>query len=556
MTNPANRASRNFAVDYIGGELAATAFLPALSETPSELAALRDASWTPLASNEADELLQFNASAGNHGASHLVEALSRKGALAVVTGQQPNLLASPLYVLYKALTACAKARELGARLARPIVPIFWVASDDHDFQELRDCWIPAADYSLQNLGSLVSRGTGVPPGSPAFEWLLDDAAPRLIEKITPLLDGRPDWLTASCRGTFEESFCRHIARCLREIPILLLAPRLSFMRRRQVPILERELMDPGPAFDALQSRADELAARGYSPLVHRESDVVNSFYVTGRIRGRLRRLPAFVRCENPATGETLCHFTSDELLAELHSHPERFSPNVVSRPIVQDAALPVIAYVGGPSEIAYLAQLGPIYELHGVPQSMAILRKSALLVDRRTQEELAGFGIDPNRAFDGTSAVQTPADLASRAVSFLESHLHNTLIPGDGELAVLAADISSLESNMRRHVEDLRSRAASQHPHVQRGIEKTERTLRLAVDRFRTRLARQLARRDTPAWRAYTRARNMLAPFGLPQERILSPIAFLEHRDPASLTSELLAKLDFRDPRAQVIRLD
>ena len=555
MTNPASRASRNFAADYIGGKPEAAWFLPSRVENLSGLVAARETSWVPLTRDEARELVDFNVEAGNHAGGRLVEALAQPGALAVVTGQQPNLLASPLYILYKALTACAVARELQAALGRSVIPIFWVASDDHDFQELRDCWIPAPDGSMHNLGLLVSRGAGIAPGSAAFQWDLTASAPRVLSALTHLMPARPDWLPQTCRGTFEESFCGLLARFLCDNPIVLLAPRLSFMRRRQSRTLERELLDPGPAFGALQARAAQLAARGYEASIHRDPDVLNAFYLRDGIRGRLVRVGADVRCENPSDGGTLCHFTRDELMRELRDRPERFSPNVVTRPVVQDAALPVLAYVGGPNELAYMAQLGPVYELHGVAPSIAIPRKSALVLDRRTRDGLRCIGIDVTAIREIAPAV-TGAELASRATSLLDAHLRTALLPHDSELADLEADARVLESDLQQRIASLRSRGAAQHPHLQRGIDKTERTLRLGVERFRRRLVRQLAQRDTPAWQTYSRARNMLTPFGQPQERILSPIAFLADRTPQSLAAELQARLNLTDPHPEIVELD
>ena len=579
-----------FARDWTAGHGAARQLMPWLSgaDAPAWRAAVaaRDARPAPALGPDAIRQIQdYNGALGNPVGARLAARLAQPGALAIVTGQQPNLLASPLYILYKALTAWAMAKALQAELGggRPVVPIFWVASDDHDFQELRSCIVPlpgggitgltdgmearrAASHRLdggvRDLGELVSRGANTPPSSPAYEWDLAESAPRLRQAAAEAFPGAAGRVAAALvhralrepgacgRVTFESAFGRVLAALLGDSrAVVMVAPRLPFLRQGGAPILRASFENPALAGALVADRAAAMADAGYRALLHRVEGVLDAFLIHGRSRLRLslavpvapgqRPHPdAEVRATDPATRAIVLRMKHAELLHELDRAPQRFSPNVVTRPMVQDAVLPIVAYVGGPGEVGYLAQLGPVYEAFHTPRAAVTLRASATLVDDDTAAALAALGLPPDLA-----------GLDARA-------LMDRLLAADPETGKLLDGTRELEARLAAGLEALRFAPGARHPHVEIALEKTGRAMRHALDRLRGRLGRRLAAEGTAAWRTTAAAAGMLSPVGKPQERVLSPLAFLKGREePEDLTRTLLAKLDFGASGGQVVRV-
>jgi bacillithiol biosynthesis cysteine-adding enzyme BshC len=539
-------AGYSFARDYLAGNPQATRFTPGGPRGPDAAIAARDANPVALLDDgELQEVMDFNISCGNLGGAERARQLSAAGTLAVVTGQQPNLLCSPLYVLFKALTACAKAKRLEARTGRRVVPVFWVASDDHDFQELRDCWLPDSEGLPLNLGVLVSRGRDIPVASPAYEWTLDASAERLLAGLRRQIpDGAGRRLTLDAVSnalrrpvTFESCFCRMLAAYLAREGMVFVVPRMAFIRRRQRGIIRREIEADGETTRRVMERAGELAAAGYTPLVQRRPSVLNCFYIMDRMRTRLVRRGPHIYVENPATGAVLVEMAVGDLIEHLDRHWDSFSPNVILRPVVQDAVLPTVEYVGGPGEITYLAQVAPAWEFHGVAPALPVLRTFATVIGAAGRSLLDRLGV--------------PGAAAEHDFS----RLLNRLLDADPELGRVMLGVRELEQAAEGSLGQLAALPAAKHPHVEVAVGKTRRTMRFAIEKLRGRLARRFAENDSREWKDYSRLMAMLAPMSQPQERILSPLALCGDHEPEALVAALVEAIDFGQPEPVVAQL-
>jgi bacillithiol synthase len=488
-----------FARDYIARKPAALKLLPDRFQNPHVLLEEREALPSqPWTAEEVAELVQFNEAMCNPRGATLARKLSDTATLAVVTGQQPSLFVSPMYVLYKAFTAWAISCELTAQLARPVIPVFWVASDDHDFAELSQCRLPGRGGS-ENIGKLATRGAGVPKGSPAYDWRLDESRERLIRALDRLIpNGVAKPLTMRAigdslagRATFESAFCKLLARFLGEHAMLFVAPRLAALRRRQVPILRRELEKPLGSNELVQAAGDRMRRAGYDPMIQRSAGVLNAFYMADRVRARLVARDT-IHAEDTVNGHTLEGFAdAGALILRLAESPERFSPNVVTRPIVQDASLPSICYVGGPGEITYFAQIAPVYARAGAFMSAIVPRAFAVL--------------------EGNT-----------------DHNHS-----NPEAEQMLAEVDGLREQFSREVEALRDGSSARHPHLQVAFDKTERTMQFAVDRLRGRIARHFGMGGRPG-------------DSPSDERVLSPLTYCGDRAPEELGSEIARRITRR----------
>lgn len=308
------------------------------------------------------------------------EALRDPRTLAVVTGQQSVLFGGPLYVLYKALAAMEIARVMSESLGKKVVPVFWVASDDHDFAEIRTTTILDAGSELK----AVRYEPRVEPSlQPASSILLDETIEALAGSVREALPDSP-WKGDVCDALETAyrpgvSISGAFARLLQHfLPgLVIFDPAVPKLKELMRPVIEREVSESSPTSRLAAEVGERLLAAGYHQQVPvRATGFLNLFLVSG---GKRRALALTDRgIEIRGEGEVM---TPAELLARLEASPEDASPGVMLRPLVQDYLLPTIAYVGGPAEVAYHAQIGPSYAHFGIPRPVIFPRPSFSLVD-------------------------------------------------------------------------------------------------------------------------------------------------------------------------------
>lgn len=523
-------AGFDFARAWMDGNGDARAALPAAEDLlASRLAALQAPSgpcaWQKWTSDEVEELREFNRAAGNPGGATLAERLAADDALVVVTGQQPNLLVSPLYILYKALSACAWAEKLSQQLQRTVTPVFWVASDDDDFSELKQAWVPSWSGELKDLGRRLSRGDKLGAGVPAYRWDLAANLERLSADLNATLAGWPGggetaaWLTESIRlePDFEQNFCRLLAALLgAENPMLFVAPRLKSLRRRGAGVLANDVLRHRAMNVTVTERAEKFSDKGYPVSLARDADALNSFWLHEGRRCRLVRADSSrIVALDPVTQKTVREFSESELLEALKAAPDEFAPNVVTRPIIQDTALPALLYVAGPGEMAYLAVLGAAYEQLGCVRSAVVPRSFITL---------------------GSTA---PAAGAAQAA------VADDLLAEDNLGVDLLAELDGLLQDVQRRFARLNTVAARGPAVIAPAVELTEQHMLRGVGQLKRRLARQVAEE---AWQRRARASALLNPAGKPQERMLMPWIFVRPGEWDSLARFLVERVDFTAP--------
>ena len=311
------------------------------------------------------------------------------GAVAIVTGQQVGLFTGPAYSLYKAITAAACAEELSRR-GVDAVPVFWLATEDHDLAEINHAsWTTRtglAEFILPGnaaeeghrvgeiaLGAGDHRVGGDGDGH-AGRALSAEVARALRESYTP-------------GDTYGSAFGKLMARLVAGRGIIFLDPLDSRLHHFASGIYRRALDDAEPLGDALLARSKELERGGFHAQVKVTRESTLLFYNVDGVRQPLRR-----RGEKFHAGGAA--FSLEELRAAIAATPEAFTPNVLLRPVVQDTLLPTAAYIGGPAEIAYMAQAQVVYK-HLLGRMPAILpRASFTLVEPPIARLLKKYGLD------------------------------------------------------------------------------------------------------------------------------------------------------------------
>jgi bacillithiol biosynthesis cysteine-adding enzyme BshC len=513
--------------EWLEGKPNATSLVPPYDPTWAAAIEQRDSHpVTPLSAQERDELSAFNLGYGNVAGAALVPALGEKDTLVVVTGQQPNLLVSPLFILVKAVATVALAEEISRVTGRRVVPLFWVASDDHDFTELAQCYILGRSGALRNLAVLVVRHGAFSEASPAYAWQLDPVAPHLAAALRgelPSGGARSATIDAvdkalASPATFESVFCRLLAHYLEHSPIIFVAPHLRFLRERQRLLVEQEIELGEQTNKAVAEGAKLLSSHGYKPQIHRQAHVFNFFYMVDGVRCRLVQKGRRILVEHPGKKTVLTELPSADLLAHARRHWMNFSPNVVMRPIVQDAVFPTIAYVAGPAEFTYLAQIRSVYELFDVCPSNPILRPMVTLLSTGARVTLQRLGAWETFLHDGLGGVV------------------EKIVEGEEKLGETLRRLRQHEDTLQMELATLGNALTGSFPDLAIAFEKTRHHVASGLRKLRQRILRQFRPSSWDLCRDLCSVFTEIAPMASPQERVLSPLSFGYEIEPQGLT--------------------
>ncbi len=384
------------------------------------------------------------------------------GACAVVTGQQVGLFGGPLFSLLKALTA-TKLAAVATAEGVDSVPVFWLATEDHDLAEINHVGLLSANARLQT-ASTPTQGT---PDAPVGTIAFGDEVTALVNQATELLgDSEITEILRQCYRpgeTFGSSFARLFARLFAEWGVILLDPSDPALHAIARPIFSAAIEGAAEMDDALLARGRALESAGYPPQVKVTSSSTLLFTIRNGVRTVLhRRNGEFIAGEEKIPATDLCRRIAD--------HPEQFSPNVLLRPVMQDYLLPTLAYTGGAAEIAYWAQAGVVYEKLLGRITPIVHRFSATVVDAKAQGLLKKHQLTFFDMLDGPESLREklasrglPAELLFR-FGHASSHLQQALAEISSSLAKLDATLvdaaSRAESKMQYQLRKLQGRAA------------------------------------------------------------------------------------------------
>jgi bacillithiol biosynthesis cysteine-adding enzyme BshC len=527
---------------WAAGDPQLSALFPAPPFDPMRVVAQREVgAWTPLS---ADDIAEWRAFLTAHGASHMtlstLEQLSDPRALAVVTGQQAGFALGPLYVIFKALTALHFANRIARETGRPCVPIFWVASDDHDIDEVAEVnWVD--DSGRLRKDKAASSATA---SAPAYEAPISEGeVARLIHAMAADLPEETrarfaDAILAATAppATFESQFVRHFLRLFGALGIVPIVPRLGFLRARGAALVDREIARPRAASDSLARENERLRREFGFETIHRAGDELNFFLECG-VPGEVRRCKLawegdHIVVTDPRDGTSI--LTPDQVRQILRDTPARFSPNAAMRPLVQDLALPTIAYVGGPAECAYHAQIGPLYAAFGVTRPAIIPRASAVILDKQATRSLAKLGIDAAAA-------------AACSREALEALLKSD---ADGEMPALSP---LLEGALKTWADALGEESSD--PQVAQGLAKTRENILFAAKKLEERADSARARREGTRESHVRRVVDAMFPGGVPQERVVNAHFAMAKIGGDDALEQMMATLNYDSASTQPIAL-
>jgi uncharacterized protein YllA (UPF0747 family) len=423
------------------------------------------------------------------------DRLANGAVLVVTTGQQPGLFTGPLYTIYKALSAMALARRLERERQVPVVPVFWVAGDDHDFQEANH-----ATY-LNVTGepaTVVLRER--PSEAPALPLSRELCEPGILAALDQIRNGTPDsefkdgvlsWLAAAYRPdvSLADASAFALQSLLGDRGLAVVRPYATPVKRTMAPWLLRGL--------------DVELQDGLTPVL----------IEAAQGRDRLRRDgDAFV---TRRSGERFGRVELERIAAE---QPERLSPNVLLRPVVEAALFPTVAYMAGPGELEYFPEAASIYRALDVRPQTPLPRWSGTLVESRVSKVVEKHGLAMTDFAGPPGAV--------------EGKLVRDQVPPE-----LAQTLQSLKEEIRTAYGRVSDGARQVDPTLERSVESARNAALGAMQEIEKKIVAALKRTNETLVGQLTRARAALYPAGEPQERVLTYASMAIRYGPALLTA-------------------
>lgn len=319
--------------------------------------------------------------------------LEQPGTVVIAGGQQSGLFTGPLLVIYKAATIIKAAERAASLLGRDVVPVFWIAGEDHDWDEVNHTYVLSPSLEVSRIRIPREEGRRGPVSHTTVseeEW---NHAATELERLLPDSEFKADLLqklrdTLAVSGSLTDAFARLLGTWFGKYGLILLDSADPALRRLEAPMFEAMIRSNDELESAYHAASKEIAAQGFHPQAEVAEGGANLFYV---FEGE--RLLLFKREGRFVDRKGLVSFTPNELLDELHSHPERFSNNVLTRPVMQDYLLPVLGSVLGNGEIAYWALTGKAFELLQLRMPILLPRMSFTVMDDKLQKHMDKYGL-------------------------------------------------------------------------------------------------------------------------------------------------------------------
>lgn len=441
----------------------------------------------------------------------------KRGAQTVTTGHQLCVYGGPLFFFHKILSAIAlsnRLRESGI----DAIPVYWMASEDHDFEEINHVFIGSEKV-------VWNKEASGPVGKLDLTDLVD-----FKQKLSELFQSDPLKTDLLKKLDIVFSSDKSLAEAMRDFVYWIFADQgvvvidadSTELKRQFIPVLKQEL-ESQFSFNELERINQRLSAKDYNVQV--EGREINLFFMEKGYRERIVKSN-----DGFATADGENHWKADEMIGLVESNPEKFSPNVVLRPVYQEVILPNIAYIGGPGELSYWLQLKPVFKACNVFFPAILLRDMVLIVDQKIQKRKNQLKLeyaDFRRSHD---------EVLTQIVRQEGSHefiVDQKLEQVEALLNQLQTELGALNRNLETSAETERNRIVKRLKALQK------KTLRF--DKNKADIAD----------RRITEAQNALFPFNAPQERIHNWLQF--SNDPKTWVSDLSIFYNLFDLGTKVI---
>ncbi len=500
-------------LDYLRDPIALRRFYPEAVRAHYEVFERRDRVLANHKTDRAtvcDALEQMNRSWGA-GTKTLanIRQLREADCIAVVSGQQAGLFTGPLYTIYKALSAVKLADCMSQRGIKS-VPVFWIATEDHDFPEVAKAEIINRDCALSS-GSVPAEvhPDGLPVGRVVLDESIEASVQSLLEALpqTEFSDDLEKLLRDAYQPgrKFSDAFAQVMTALVGEQGLILLDPLDSQLKQVATPLYAEAARRAHEIAIAIVNRSRELEEAGYHAQV---APSENSFPLFWHDDNGARHALTRTETGKYQTKDRGEEHSAEDLAEWALREPDRFSPNVTLRAVVQDFLLPTVAYYGGAAEIAYFAQTAEVYRILDRPVTPILHRASMTLVERHTWRSLERYGLGLIDFFAGLDHVLARVVKEYLGKETAEAFEHTT--------RTFNSELDDLQEQLRRV-----------DPTLAEALDKGRRKINYQIDGLRTRFNRAQVGRDEAVHRQIEHAFDLLYPGKTLQERRINITSLL-----------------------------
>jgi len=460
------------------------------------------------------------------------ERLTDRHTVAIVTGQQAGLFGGPLFTLLKAVTTMKLATEVAREHGVPVVPVFWIDAEDHDWPEVSGCTVLDAEFTPRTIRLADLPGAGqLPIGRLTLDEKTDPAI-EALQATLPETEFRADLLKGIRRAyrpgqTMVDAFGAWLETVLGPHGLVVFDASDPASKPLVRHVFAHELRHPGETAQLASKAGQALVNAGYHSQVTPHEDTVSLFYLN-----QGRESVRFIG-DRATTGER--DTTLAALAEEVERSPANFSPNVLLRPIVQDTLFPTICYVAGPSELAYLGQLREVYTHFDVPMPLMYQRATATIVESATLRFLTKYALPLESLQPQDEAV-------------LNQLLQDQLPP------TVEQALTSVSAVVQDHMARVTAAVPQIDPTLEGAVQSTLSRMQHDLRTLHNKVIQAAKRRDETLRRQFRRAQALTFPNGHPQEREIGFVWFANRYGPA-LVERLLEDLPLEMGRHWVLTI-
>lgn len=465
-----------------------------------------------------------------------IDLLRQSDTVAVVTGQQAGLFSGPLYTIYKALSAIRMVECLRGRGIKA-VPVFWVATEDHDFEEVSKTSFIGKKGSVIDVSNEPKRCySNLPVGYIKLDDSIDETIDELFRGITTteFTTELKEYVLDSWKSGeyFGDAFAVLLTKLLGHYGLIVLCPLNNALKQLAAPMYVEAIKKSAEIVDALQVRSRQLEEEGFNAQVLINDDYFPLFWqARDDTRNSLKKSKDGTFKTKDGTRE----FTLHELAEIAASEPHRFSPSVVLRSVVQDYILPTVCYFGGGAEISYFAQSGEVYRILDRPVTTILHRQSFSVVETKHAKTLDRYDLEFIDLFRG---------LEELLPGIVEEHLNS-------ETATLFDNVeTSIESQIQRLDDDL----SGIDPTLTENLAKRRKKILYHIAALRNKFRHVQLRKDETINQRIESLFSSIMPHGALQERSIN-VGYFVNRYGANFVDWVYQASDLDDRGHRVLYL-
>jgi bacillithiol synthase len=468
-----------------------------------------------------------------------IEKLRKENSVAVIGGQQAGILTGPLYTIHKVISIIKLAEQKEKELGVPVVPVFWIAGEDHDYQEVNHVYVMKDNrqekwvYPEKNLEKKMISEVCINRDL-CYSWVEEIIETYGETKHTKeVLSFALESLKKA--ESFVDFFATIIMELFKDSGLLIVDSGNKDLRKLEKEYFINQIKNHREITSAVLGQQEKTKAAGFSNMIDINENTANLFFYDEHVNERI--LLQFDPQSGGFAGKNgEVSFTYDELMEIANEFPEKLSNNVVTRPLMQEWLFPTLAFIGGPGEIAYWAELKLVFEHFGVQMPPLVPRLNITLLERSIESDLNELKLDLKEVLiSGTSGHE---------LKFIDSLK-------DREVEELFGQVKGMLSD-QYHL--IREKSNGIDPVLLPMLQKNESILLNQIKFMEDKIVEAICQKNDHILRKFSRVENALRPGGAPQERVWNPFYYL-NKYGLELVPELLM-LQYRfDGTHKIIKL-